>query len=142
MSDVADPAREVLVVLDPDFGDRLRQAWHGQAVWITMSPANAPVVRALWASVPSQTHLTGITGFRYSNGVAAEDCLLDELDAIQLHHGPHSTSAPCTIFKVIGVPLTAVVQNALSKLDFKVFQKCPHGFVATRSEEEAKLLRN
>jgi hypothetical protein len=142
MSNVADPAREVLVVVDPDFGDRLRQAWHGQAVWIAMSPANAPVVHALWASAPSQTHLTRITGFRYSKGVAAEDFLLAELDAVQLHHGPYSTGSPCTLLEVIGAQLTSAVQNALSELGFKVFQKGVDGFIANRSEEEANLVRN
>jgi hypothetical protein len=141
MNDAADPALEVLVVLDPDFGDRLRHVWHGQPVWITMSPANAPVVHALWVSSPSQTHLTGITGFRYGEGVTAEDRLLAELDTIELHHGPYSTSAPCTTFKVIGARLTAAIQNALSELGFATFQKSPDGFAATRSVQEARLLR-
>lgn len=102
MSGAVDPAQNVLVVLDPNFGDRLRDVRRGRPVWIVMSAANAPVVRALWAAEPDATHLTGVTGFRHSAGVAAEDGLLAELNTIELHHGSYSTSTPCTVIDVVG----------------------------------------
>ena len=55
----------VLVVLDPNYGERLRQMWPGRPVWIAMSPINEPTVRSLWASHPDGDHLSGITGFRF-----------------------------------------------------------------------------
>ena len=132
----------VLVVLDPDFGDRLRDVWPGQAVWITMSPANEPVVRAIWASARSSNHLVGITGFRYQENISEQDRLLAELETIQLHHGPYSTSSPFTVLKVIGCKLTDAVQSALSELGFYDHRQSPEGFIATRSEEQARRLRD
>jgi hypothetical protein len=52
-------ANEVLVVLDPNFGERLRHASGRQPVWIVMSPANEPVIRSIWAATTSISHLTG-----------------------------------------------------------------------------------
>jgi hypothetical protein len=142
MGDAATPAQELLVVLDPDFGDRLRDAWRGQPVWITMSSVNAPVVHALWGSAPSQDHLTGITGFKHVDGRPAEDRFLNELSTIDLHHGPYSTTTPYTALTVIGVQLTETIKAALSDFGFSAFQQRPEGFTANRSDDEARRLRN
>jgi hypothetical protein len=132
MSSDVSLVQEVLVVLDPNFGDRLRDAWRGQAIWITMSPANAPVVRALWAQAPSRDHFTGITGFVHKEGVAAEDRLLAELRTIDLHHGRYSTTTPYTLLTVIGAQLIEPVRAALSELGFATFEQRPGGFAASR----------
>jgi hypothetical protein len=142
MSDAVNSGQEVLVVLDPDFGDRLQQVAQGQAIWITMSPANAPMVHALWGAALTPNHLAGITGFQYHEGIAAEDSLLDQLDAIDLHHGPYSTKTSYTVLKVIGAQPTPPVQAALSALGFSTFEKSRDGFTATRSEPEARRLRD
>jgi hypothetical protein len=133
MSNANSSAQEVLVVLDPNFGDRLRDVWRGQPVWITMSPVNAAEVQALWAARPN--HLTGITGFAHEEGAAAEDGLLAQLSTIDLHHGPYSTKTPCAVLTVIGAQLTEPVQAALSELGFSKFQQRPDGFAATRGED-------
>src|SRR6516225_5656781 len=101
MNCATDPIQRLLVVLDADFGDRLRQSWHGQPVWIVMSPVNEPVIRSLWATYSGQDHLTGVTGFRFDSNIAAEDSFIADLGTIDLHHGPYSTSSPYTILDVI-----------------------------------------
>jgi hypothetical protein len=132
MSSEQSSVQEVLVVLDPNCGDRLRDAWRGQPVWITMSPANTPEIQALWANTSSPNHLTGITGFTHKEGVAAEDQLLAELGTIDLHHGPYSTNTPYSVLTVIGAQLTEPVRAALSELGFSTFQQQSDGFAATR----------
>jgi hypothetical protein len=132
MSSEKSSAHEVLVVLDPNFGGRLRDEWRGQPVWITLSPVNEPEVRALWANMPSPNHLTGITGFAHEERAAAEDRLLGQLSMIDLHHGPYSTDTPYTVLTVIGAQLTEPVRAALSELGFSRFQHRPDGFTATR----------
>jgi hypothetical protein len=132
------PRGEVLVVLDPDFGDQLHSAWRGQPIWITMSPVNATAVRALWASVPNPT---GITGFKHEAGVPAEDRLIAELSTIDLHHGPYSSETPYTVLTVVGVCLSDRVRSALSEFGFAQFQERSDGFVANRSDEEIRRIR-
>ena len=134
-----DQAASVLVVLDPRFGERLRQAWQpGRPVWIVMSPCNEPAVRSLWASHPDTSHLTGISSFPFDPDAAPEEGFLDYLDTIDTHHGPYSSDPPYTELEVIGVRLTSDVREALGELGFEEFSEQANGFVARRSEDEAR----
>ena len=141
MNCATDPAQRLLVILDAEFGDRLRQAWHGQSVWIVMSPINEPVIRSLWATHSKQDHLTGITGLQFDNNVATEDRFVAELGTIDLHHGPYSTKSPYTILDVIGARLRGDIREALSEFGFTDFAENAEGFSAERSLAEAKRLR-
>jgi hypothetical protein len=132
----------VLVVLDPGYGERLRQMWPGRPVWIAMSPNNEPTVRSLWASHPDGDHLSGITGFRFDADALPENSLLDNLDMIDLHHGLHSSKTPYTVLEVIGARLTVDVRKALRKLGFEKFLEHAGGFTAQRSTEEAVKMRD
>jgi hypothetical protein len=87
-------------VFDPAFGNRFRDAWHRQAVWIAMSPGNAPTVQALSANASNSTHPTGITVFAYDEIAAAEDQLVSLLSTIDLDHSPYSTTTPYTVLTV------------------------------------------
>jgi hypothetical protein len=126
----------VLVILDPNYGERLRQVWPGRPVWIAMSPINEPAVRSLWASHPDGNHLTGLTGFQFDKDNLPEDSLLQNLDMIDLHHGLHSSKEPYTVLEVSGARLTMNVREALSKLGFENFVEHTDGFTTRRSMEE------
>ena len=132
----------VLVILDPNYGERLQQVWPGRPVWIAMSPINEPTVRSLWSSHPNCDHLNGITGFRFDADAPPENSLLDNLDMIDLHHGLYSSRDPYTVLEVIGARLTINVREALSKLGFEKFLENPDGFTARRSTEEAVKARD
>ena len=108
----------VLVIVDPGFGEKLRYMSVGQPVWITMSSVNEPTVRSLWERQKAPDHLTGITGFRFDDGVSAEDRLLAELDTIDLHHGPHSSTLPYTEIVVMGANPTSEVRKGLRVCGF------------------------
>ena len=127
----------VLVIVDPAFGEKLRTVPAGQPVWIVMSPVNKPVIRSLWASDAAPDHLSGITGFRFDEGVSTEDVLLAELSEIDLHHGPYSSSSPYTQIMVMGARLTVDVRAGLSEFGFTDFTETEDGFSASRSDEDA-----
>jgi hypothetical protein len=131
----------VLVIVDPAFGEKLRIIPAGQPAWITMSSANEPVVRSLWESQGPPDHLTGIAGFRYDEGVSAEDRFLAELDTIDLHHGPHSSTLPYTEIVVMGARVTAAVRAGLSEFGFTDFIETADHFTARRTHEDAMRLR-
>jgi hypothetical protein len=132
----------VLVILDPNYGERLRQMWPGRPIWIAMSPINEPTVRSLRASHPDGDQLSGITGFRLDADGPPENSLLDNLNMIDLHHGPYSNKDPYTVLEVIGARLTINVREALSKLGFEKFLENPDGFSARRSTKEAVKARD
>jgi hypothetical protein len=129
------------VILDPNFGERLRGI-ESEPVWIIMSPANDPVVRSRWAATPEPDHLAGVTGFKWQEGRTAEDRFLEEMDTIDLHHGPYSTKLPYTVLDVIGVQLNATIREVLmDNGGFSEFIENSQGFTAKRSIAEAQRLR-
>ncbi len=139
MIDPVTSTSPLLVILNPDYGERLREVWPKRPVWIGMSSANEPAIRSLWATRSPLDPM--LTGFRFDAGIAPEDSFLAELDAIDLHHGPHSTSTPYTELEVIGAPLTAGIRRALSQIGFTEFDANQNGFIAQRSQEAASRLR-
>lgn len=138
----AELSRRVIVIFDPDFGERLRDIWPGAAVWIAMSPANAPIVEALWQTRSDKSHLTGITGMTFDPEVVPENWFLDEMGAIDLHHGPYSSAQPYTTLEVIGAMLTEDIRTSLTEYGFSIFNDRENGFVVERSDDEAKRLRS
>ena len=112
MSGAPGPSREVTVILDPDFGEEVRHVAARGAVWIAMSPSNKAVVQAIWAEARARGPQTTITGFVHSETNSAEDQLLAELYAIDLHHGPYSTDAPYTVLNVIGAEVAEARQGS------------------------------
>lgn len=132
----------LLVILDPEYGERLRKIPLGRPIWVIMSPANAPVVRSLWETRPHRGSALGITGFDGNVAANAEDNFLGNLDSIDLHHGPHSTPAPYTELEAIGVALTVNIRAALSQIGFDEFTECEEGFVTKRNKDAARRLRS
>jgi hypothetical protein len=136
------PSNRVLVIFDPEYGNRLRDVWPGQPVWIALSPVNEPVIRALCAIHPEPDHLVGITVFSFHPEIAPEDRFLSQLGAIDLHHGPYSSRTPYTELEVIGCRLNASIRDELAQLGFAHFEEGTTGFAAKRSIEEAAILRS
>jgi len=98
-----------------------------------MSSANEPIVRSLWESQESPDRLTGITGFRFDDGLSAENRFLAQLNTIELHHGPYSSTSPYTEIVVVGARLTAEVRAGLSEFGFTDFTEAEDGFAARRT---------
>ncbi len=136
MNSLNSDAESVVVIVDPDFGEKLKIIPAGRPVWITMSFANDQIVRSLWEIRGSGDHLTGITGFRFDGEISAEDRFLAELDAIDLHHGPYSSTSPCAEIAVMGARLSAEIRTDPSNLGFMDFREAADCFAARRTNQE------
>jgi hypothetical protein len=123
---------KVYVVVDRNFGAQLDTLEVGTPVWIVDTPVNKPVAQRFWKEQSQRDHLTGVTTFKDLQSLTAEDLLLKEIDAIDLHHGPYSSNPPYTLLEIIGTPLTGRVQQELSAYGFDEFHSSPNGFVAKR----------
>ncbi len=131
---------KIYVVLDPNFGERLRTL-KGHAVWITLSPRNEPTIRSVWKENPQADQFNGVTSFAFYEDLSSERQLLEEIDTIDLHHGPYSTKSPYTLLEVIGAQPTREIEDKLAEIGFSGFTRTAEGFVAHRSSEEARKLR-
>ena len=131
----------VVVVFDPHCGNHFRELIGASPAWVTMSEANAPVVRAAWADGPKANHLTGITGFNHDDSISPEHRFLGLLDTIDLHHGPYSSKRSYTGLRVVGAIVTEDVRAALADLGFVIVESSAEGFTASRSEAAARQIR-
>jgi hypothetical protein len=123
---------KVIVILVPNFGERLSALPAGVPVWIVDTPTNTPVAHRLGKERPNENHLTGITTFRIDPKDSPEQNLLDELSTIDLHHGPLSADPPYMQIQVVGTGLTDAVRQALADYGFDEFKEIAEGFEAAR----------
>jgi hypothetical protein len=79
----------VFVVVDKQYGERLRELVRTGPVWVVDTPTNRSTAEKLWAERPDASHLEGVTIYN-SSATSPEDALLEELDTIDLHHGAYS----------------------------------------------------
>ena len=131
----------VVVVVDPHCGDHLHEIIGTSPAWVTMSEANAPTVREIWAKTPEADHLSGVTGFDQVASISPECCFLDQLEAIDLHHGPYSSRRLDTGLRVVGASFTDEVRTALADLGFAIIGSDAAGFTVSRSDEAARMIR-
>jgi hypothetical protein len=123
---------KVYVVVDREFGEKLSELEKGVPVWIVDTPTNNAVVQRFWNERRDEDHLTGITTFNDLASLSPEDMLLDHLDTIELHHGPHSADPPYTAIEVLGTELSTKAKHQLSLYGFDEFQTTSTGFKANR----------
>jgi len=122
----------VHVVVDPEYGERLRDLPVGEPVWVVDSERNHPVIRALWREHEGLDESAGITSFTFNRGGTCEDWLVAELSTIDLHHGEFSHDPPYSVLNVIGVGWSRAIQEELDRFGFGGHEATGDGFVARR----------
>jgi len=122
----------VLVVVDREYGQRPTALTQEGPVWVVDTPANRAVAQQIWDAEPNRSHLQGITIFKFPKDGSPEDILVNELDTIDLHHGPFSANPPYTELDVIGTAITPRLRTELGQFGLDDFQETPHGFRAVR----------
>jgi hypothetical protein len=119
----------VTVVVDPEFGTRLRDLLTEEAVWVVDSSTNAPVIHAIWHEQKTTTS-TEVTSFKFDTDASPEDWLIYELSTIELHHGEYSHDPPWSVLNVVGVPWSDRIAGELAELGFTQHVDTPLGFEA------------
>lgn len=120
------PAPSIVhVIVDPDYGERLRDLPGDEAAWVADTSTNHPVIKSIWA-----THSVGITSFKAPADQTPEDWLFGVLDTVEDHHCEYSQTPPYSTLRVIGTTLTPRIRVRLESYDFVRFEDLPEGFVA------------
>lgn len=123
---------EVFIVLDRDYGFRLRRLLKSGPIWALDSPVNREVAQEIWKDPPSRDHLDGITIFSAGTGTAPEEAFIAEFNTIDMHHGVYSAAPPYTIAHIVGISLTDKLRAVLSPYGFDSFEVTDEGFRAMR----------
>ena len=135
MSDV--PYRVHLVV-DPHYGERIRDLPIGEPAWVVDSPDNHPVIHALWQERRTLNESTGITSFKYNPDATPDSWLISILSVVDLHHGEYSHDPPYSILDVIGVSCSEAIQEELDRFGFLEHAATTEGFIAKRDLGDAE----
>jgi hypothetical protein len=122
----------VHVIVDPEFGVRLREIRMGEPVWIADTDINRAACETIRRERKPQSHVVGLTSFKVDKALGPEDWLISELETIELHHGEYSHDPPWSRINVIGAKWTARIQRELEQFGFKAYVDTHEGFEATK----------
>ena len=122
----------VHVVFDSEYGSRIRDLPLNEPAWIIDSDINRPIVEAIWREGKQQDYLVGITIFQGASFDSQEDCLIAELETIDLHHGSQSHDPPYSVLDVIGIHWSERIQEAVAKYGFESHTLTKNGFIVEK----------
>jgi len=122
----------VLVIVDPNFGERLREIPIGQPVWIAGTPVNQAAFTTIGGERNITDHCIGLTSFGVNIKATPEDWLVSEIATIDLHHGEYSHRPPWSIITVIGVQWTKRIKEELEQFGFTKHEDTTDGFIARK----------
>ena len=125
----------VALVLDPGFGDRLRDLASRVPTWIVESPQNCAVADSIWASEPkTYSNERGITTFDAKLGFGPEEWCRAMVGTIDQHHDELSRDPGYSVLEVYGLPFNERLRPHFSELGFTSFENTAYGFRALKAE--------
>lgn len=126
-------AYSVALVLDPDFGSRLKDLSTRLHTWVVESPQNASVTHEVWNALPKGKNgiESGVTIFK-PFGKTREDWCIAVIDALDLHHNDHSHDPGYSVLEVIGVAASEAIRDEFSEFGFEFFRDTDDGFIAQK----------
>lgn len=124
----------VAIVLDANFGVRLRDVAARCDVWTVTSQINRTVVEQLWQEA-AETHARHEVSLWTSEltGTTTEEWRTI-LQNIEDHHGPHGHNPPVTTLEVYGATLTDDMRRELGRYGYDTIEPTSDGFRATRPD--------
>jgi hypothetical protein len=150
---MSDAPCRVYVVVDPHYGERIRNLPFGEPAWIVDSADNHPVIQAIWeergpldksAGTTSFKYdpdaqpdgLTGITSFKYNPNARPDNWLISILSVIDEHHYYHDP--PYSVLNIVGTSWSEAIQEELDRFGFFAHEATTEGFVTKRDLADAE----
>ncbi len=121
---------KVHVIVDPVFGQRLREIQVGEPVWIADTEVNRPAYETLGPERNPGNYMEGLSSFKVGRNTSPEDWLVCEIETIDLHHGEMSHNPPWSVINVIGAKWSPRIEDELSRFGFEQHEDTAEGFVA------------
>jgi hypothetical protein len=127
-------AATVVLVLDTQFGERLRALPAAAPAWVAASDLNTPVAHHIRRHSSRLPH-AGLTTFTYLATCDLIDFFESLLITIHDHHGPSSQQHGYASLLVIGLPFGPQVAEILADNGLQLHCLTASGFVAKRTSE-------
>jgi hypothetical protein len=110
----------VVLIVDRNFGAKLREIPPQTPVWIVATPANSPEIRERWAQHPNATQFDGTTSFNDVPDLSPDLLAEEMVEDIELHHGALSHDPPMNSLEIIGCIASIPLVIALESLEFSM----------------------
>jgi len=115
----------VALILEPCFGERLRDLVRDYHCWVVESEQNQPVIREIWNSQIGSNEDPmgpGISTFESVAEATPEEESIRMLDILEDHHGEYAHDPPWSELLICGVSGTEKLERALREFGFVRFQ--------------------
>jgi hypothetical protein len=128
----------VIVIVDPDYGDRLNRVEQLAPVWVVDTQINKKAFERLWKAHPNPDYREkgAITSFRTPDPEDRLSSLLGIMPELAIHHGDVEENELVFpkgfVLCVIGLAIADDVISALRELGFKSFIETTEGFEACK----------
>ena len=128
----------VIVVVDPNYGDRIEAAAQTAPVWAVASLVNRAACERIWAAHRTVDHRErgAVTCYDATDQEDRLGNLLTVLPTLEEHHGEihdHHFSFPNGFtLRVLGLTPTETATSALKELGFSAFFGLAEGFDASK----------
>lgn len=128
----------LIVVVDPDYADRMERASEFAPVWVVATQTNRDACERLWRSQPHADHREkgAVTCYKTLNPDDRLGSLLGIVPELETHHGEVQDNELVFpngfVLEVIGLAPADNVTNALREFGFTSFVETPEGFRACR----------
>jgi hypothetical protein len=129
---------ELIVIVDPDYGDGMERVAQSAPVWVVDTKRNKDAYARLWKISPLADHRANgaVTSYKSQNPEDRLSSLLDIMPQLETHHGELAANELAFpegfVLGVIGLPMDTEVTTALRKHGFKSFIKTLEGFDACK----------
>jgi hypothetical protein len=123
----------VFIIVDRNYGSQLANLPPDEPVWIIDTPTNRAVAQNSWTTRQNGVHGNGVTVFT-SPAASAKDCVIHQLDTIDLHHGIYSADPPYAGFQIVGTEPTTRLTGELAAYGLTEITATNNGFRATRPD--------
>jgi hypothetical protein len=128
----------LIVVVDPDYGDRVERAAEFAPLWVVDTQTNRDACERLWRSQPHSDHREkgAVTCYKTLNSEDRVGGLLGIVPQLETHHGEAQDNELVFpngfVLEVIGLAPADNLTNALREFGFTSFVETPEGFRACR----------
>ncbi len=125
----------VALVLDQDFGDRMKTIAERVHTWVVGSPANRAVAEKMWAALPQPFQYnieSGVTTFDPALGNSPEEWCKAIVSTIDQHHDELSHDPGYSVLEVYGLQFNERLRPYFAELGFSLFEETSCGFRAIK----------
>lgn len=130
----ASAPHHVAIVLDTEFGAKLRSLAAQLHVWAINSPTNKPVIEELWTASTSHSPARSVTAFPSPSTGQAEASFIALLADIDAHHTQSNQNPSWSALHCFGIAPTPTVREALETYGVDQILQCKNHFLAMRAE--------